>query len=162
MPEPKRGMLNARIEYRCTSEEKSRLREIARSRGQSVSGLITEGIRIALVEAKHLGKRTVTKTVHVPDYGLVVAVNRIGNNLNQIAHGINESLACGECPNWARVETMLMLIHSDLFCILELAESFANLDAKEREEMKGIFAYLARKPNIVSEILGLMEREQTP
>lgn len=162
MPETKRGRLNARIEYRCTAEEKSRLREIAETRGQSVSGLITEGIRIALGETKHLGKRRVTKTVHVPDYGLVVAVNRIGNNLNQIAHGVNESLACGECPNWARVETMLMFIHTDLFCLLELAESFANLDAKEREDMKGIFAYLARKPNIVSEILGLMEREQTP
>lgn len=162
MPEPKRGRLNARIEYRCTSEEKSRLREIAETRGQSVNGLITEGIRIALGEAKHMGKRTVTKTVHVPDFGLVGAVNRIGNNLNQIAHGVNELLACGECPNWARVEVLLMLIHTDLFCILELAESFASLDAKEREEMKGVFAYLVLKPNIVSKILDLMEREQTP
>lgn len=162
MPEPKRGRLNARIEYRCTSEEKSRLREIAETRGQSVSELITEGIRIALGEAKRLGKRTVTKTVLVTDYGLVVAVNRIGNNLNQIAHGVKESLACGECPNWARVEVLLMLIHSDLFCLLELAESFASLDAKEREEVKGVFAYLALKPNIVSKILDLMEREQTP
>lgn len=102
------------------------------------------------------------KTVLVPDYGLVVAVNCIGNNLNQIAHGVNELLACGECPNWARVEVLLMLIHTDLFCILELAESFASLDAKEREEMKGVFAYLALKPNIVSKILDLMEREQTP
>ncbi len=162
MSEAKRGRLDARIEYRCTSDEKSRLWEISETRGQSVSELITEGIRIALGEVKHLEKRTVVKTVHVPDYGLVVAVNRIGNNLNQIAHGVNESLACGECPNWARVEVLLMLIHGDLFCLLELAESFASMDEKEREEMKGIFAYLARKPHIVYQILGLMEREQTP
>ena len=157
MSEAIRENLSARIEYRCKAADKERLRAAAASRGQTLSELITEGIKVALGEAEGIEART--KTVVVKDYGLIVAVNRIGNNLNQVSHGINRSLKYHRCPNWAKVETALMLIHCDLYCLLELAESFGQVSHETREQMNGIFAYLAMHPHLTAQIMTFMDRE---
>jgi Bacterial mobilisation protein (MobC). len=161
MAESKRGKLDARIEYRCTISEKERLQSIAKIRTQTLSELITEAIAVMFGEADRLGPRIIERIVFAPEHGLTVAVNRIGNNLNQISHGVNESLASYTCPNWVRVESLLILIHADLYCLLELSKSFAQASELPSSETKNIFEFLVRYPSLTKEILKFMESEES-
>ena len=161
MPDSKRGKLDARIEYRCTASEKERLLALAKIRTQTLSELITEAIAMMLGEADRLGPRIIERIAFAPEHGLTVAVNRIGNNLNQISHGVNKSLASYTCPNWIRVESLLILIHADLYCLLELSKSFAQASEQPSPETQNIFEFLVLHPSLAKEMLEFMESEES-
>ena len=87
--------LNCTVVLRCTAAEKLAVGATAKAAGVTVSALLRE--TLGLVRSRR------RKPVPSVDPALIVAVARIGGNLNQIARQINRSAAA---PNDQGVNTL--------------------------------------------------------
>lgn len=92
------------IKIRVTPEEKTELRRLAGS------GTIADVFR-AMLEGRELRPQRVVKTA---DFRLLFQLSKIGNNLNQIAKGINRSNQFGNAVDVAAVAARLKQVHSDV------------------------------------------------
>ena len=92
--------MSERIELRVTPEEKTHWQAIAASRGVSLSELI----RVALSGQRLRSRRAAPRV----DPDLVRELDRIGNNLNQLARAANRR---------SPVETVSLLAPSEGYCV---------------------------------------------
>lgn len=88
--------------FRCTAAEKAELRQKAEAAGVPVATLLREG----------LGRTDARRRKPAPrvDPALVLAVGRIGGNLNQIARWLNRANATGLTPTIDAVEVARRLL----------------------------------------------------
>ena len=88
--------------FRCTAAEKAELRQKAEAAGVPVATLLREA----------LGRTDARRRKHAPrvDPALVLAVGRIGGNLNQIARWLNRAHAAGLTPTIDAVEVARRLV----------------------------------------------------
>lgn len=88
--------------FRCTAAEKSQLRQKAEAAGVPVATLLREA----------LGRTDARRRKPAPrvDPALVLAVGRIGGNLNQIARWLNRAHAAGLTPTIDAVEVARRLL----------------------------------------------------
>ena len=103
--------------FRCTAAEKAELRQKAEAAGVPVATLLREA----------LGRTDARRRKPAPrvDPALVLAVGRIGGNLNQIARWLNRAHAAGLTPTIDAVEVARRL--------LSVERQLAQLLAKGRE-----------------------------
>jgi hypothetical protein len=100
--------------FRCTAEEKVQLRAKAEAAGLPAATLLREAL--GLTEARR------RKPVPRVDPALVLAVGRIGGNLNQIARWLNRAmLARGADLDGLAVARHLLTIERQLAQIVEAA-----------------------------------------
>jgi hypothetical protein len=102
---------------RCTAAEKAELRQKAQAAGVPVATLLREA----------LGRTDARRRKPAPrvDPALVLAVGRIGGNLNQIARWLNRAHAAGLTPTIDAVEVARRL--------LSVERQLAQILAKGRE-----------------------------
>ena len=88
--------------FRCTAAEKAELRQKAEAAGVPVASLLREA----------LGRTNARRRKPAPrvDPALVLAVGRIGGNLNQIARWLNRANAAGLTPTIDAVEVARRLL----------------------------------------------------
>ena len=88
--------------FRCTAAEKAELRQKAKAAGVPVATLLREA----------LGRTDARRRKPAPrvDPALVLAVGRIGGNLNQIARWLNRAHAAGLTPTIDAVEVARRLL----------------------------------------------------
>jgi hypothetical protein len=88
--------------FRCTAAEKAELRQKAEAAGVPVATLLREA----------LGRTDARRRKPAPrvDPALVLAVGRIGGNLNQIARWLNRAHAAGITPTIDAVEVARRLL----------------------------------------------------
>ena len=88
--------------FRCTAAEKAELRQKAEAAGVPVASLLREA----------LGRTDASRRKPTPrvDPALVLAVGRIGGNLNQIARWLNRANAAGLTPTIDAVEVARRLL----------------------------------------------------
>ncbi|QYZ72278.1 plasmid mobilization relaxosome protein MobC (plasmid) [Neotabrizicola shimadae] len=88
--------------FRCTAAEKAELRQKAEAAGVPVATLLREA----------LGRTDARRRKPAPrvDPALVLAVGRIGGNLNQIARWLNRAHAAGLTPTVDAVEVARRLL----------------------------------------------------
>lgn len=88
--------------FRCTAAEKGELRQKAEAAGVPVASLLREA----------LGRTDARRRKPTPrvDPALVLAVGRIGGNLNQIARWLNRAHAAGLTPTIDAVEVARRLL----------------------------------------------------
>mgnify|MGYP001324049990 FL=1 len=88
--------------FRCTAAEKAQLRQKAEAAGVPVATLLREA----------LGRTDARRRKPAPrvDPALVLAVGRIGGNLNQIARWLNRAHAAGLTPTIDAVEVARRLL----------------------------------------------------
>jgi hypothetical protein len=88
--------------FRCTAPEKAALRQKAEAAGVPVATLLREA----------LGRTDARRRKPAPrvDPALVLAVGRIGGNLNQIARWLNRAHAAGLTPTIDAVEVARRLL----------------------------------------------------
>jgi hypothetical protein len=88
--------------FRCTAAEKAELRQKAEAAGVPVATLLREA----------LGRTDARRRKPAPrvDPALVLAVGRIGGNLNQIARWLNRAHAAGLTPTIDAVEVARRLL----------------------------------------------------
>ena len=88
--------------FRCTAAEKAELRQKAEAAGVPVATLLREA----------LGRTDARRRKPAPriDPALVLAVGRIGGNLNQIARWLNRAHAAGHTPTIDAVEVARRLV----------------------------------------------------
>jgi Bacterial mobilisation protein (MobC) len=88
--------------FRCTAAEKAELRQKAEAAGVPVAALLREA----------LGRTDARRRKPAPrvDPALVLAVGRIGGNLNQIARWLNRAHAAGLTPTIDAVEVARRLL----------------------------------------------------
>ena len=103
--------------FRCTAAEKAELRQKAEAAGVPVASLLREA----------LGRTDARRRKPAPrvDPALVLAVGRIGGNLNQIARWLNRAHAAGLTPTIDAVEVARRL--------LSVERQLAQLLAQGRE-----------------------------
>ncbi|MCA0271604.1 MAG: MobC family plasmid mobilization relaxosome protein [Proteobacteria bacterium] len=103
--------------FRCTAAEKAELRQKAEAAGVPVATLLREA----------LGRTDARRRKPAPrvDPALVLAVGRIGGNLNQIARWLNRAQAAGITPTIDAVEVARRL--------LSVERQLARLLAQGRE-----------------------------
>ncbi len=103
--------------FRCTAAEKAELRQKAEAAGVPVATLLREA----------LGRTEARRRKPAPrvDPALVLAVGRIGGNLNQIARWLNRAHAAGLTPTIDAVEIARRL--------LSVERQLAELLAQGRE-----------------------------
>lgn len=103
--------------FRCTAAEKAELRQKADAAGVPVATLLREA----------LGRTDARRRKPAPrvDPALVLAVGRIGSNLNQIARWLNRAHAAGFSPTIDAVEVARRL--------LSVERQLAQLLAQGRE-----------------------------
>ncbi len=103
--------------FRCTAAEKAELRQKAEAAGVPVATLLREA----------LGRTDARRRKPAPrvDPALVLAVGRIGGNLNQIARWLNRAHAAGLAPTIDAVEVARRL--------LSVERQLAQLLAQGRE-----------------------------
>lgn len=103
--------------FRCTAAEKAELRQKAEAAGVPVATLLREA----------LGRTEARRRKPAPrvDPALVLAVGRIGGNLNQIARWLNRAHAAGLTPTIDAVEVARRL--------LSVERQLAQLLAQGRE-----------------------------
>lgn len=103
--------------FRCTAAEKAELRQKAEAAGVPVATLLREA----------LGRTDARRRKPAPrvDPALVLAVGRIGGNLNQIARWLNRAHAAGLTPTIDAVEVARRL--------LSVERQLAQLLAQGRE-----------------------------
>lgn len=103
--------------FRCTAAEKAELRKKAEAAGVPVATLLREA----------LGRTDARRRKPAPrvDPALVLAVGRIGGNLNQIARWLNRAHAAGLTPTIDAVEVARRL--------LSVERQLAQLLAQGRE-----------------------------
>ncbi len=100
--------------FRCTAAEKAQLRAKAEAAGLPASTLLREAL--GLTEARR------RKPVPRIDPALVLAVGRIGGNLNQIARWLNRAMLTGRVDLGAlTVARRLLTIERQLAQIVEAA-----------------------------------------
>ena len=100
--------------FRCTAAEKAHLRTKAEAAGVSAATLLREAL--GLTEARR------RKPVPRVDPALVLAVGRIGGNLNQIARWLNRAMLMGRTDlDSLAVARRLLVIERQLTQILEKA-----------------------------------------
>ena len=100
--------------FRCTASEKAQLRTKAEAAGLPASTLLREAL--GLTEARR------RKPVPRVDPALVLAVGRIGGNLNQIARWLNRAMLAGRVDLDAlTVASRLLTIERQLAQIIEAA-----------------------------------------
>ena len=80
---------DARFAIRCTTDEKEAWRKLAESRRIPIARLFAMGIQAAHGHTRKLDSLKLYRDV--PDYGLKIALSRIGNNLNQLVKDVNTS-----------------------------------------------------------------------
>ena len=100
--------------FRCTAAEKAQLRAKAEAAGLPAATLLREAL--GMTEARR------RKPIPRVDPALVLAVGRIGGNLNQIARWLNRAMLMGrvdlDAPTVAR---RLLIIERQLAQIIEAA-----------------------------------------
>ena len=100
--------------FRCTAAEKDQLRAKAEAAGLPAATLLREAL--GMTEARR------RKPIPRVDPALVLAVGRIGGNLNQIARWLNRAMLLGrvdlDAPTVAR---RLLIIERQLAQIIEAA-----------------------------------------
>ncbi|WP_321573069.1 plasmid mobilization protein [Tabrizicola oligotrophica] len=103
--------------FRCTAAEKAELRQKAEAAGVPVATLLREA----------LGRTDTRRRKPAPrvDLALVLAVGRIGGNLNQIARWLNRAHVAGLTPTIDAVEVARRL--------LSVERQLAQLLAQGRE-----------------------------
>jgi len=103
--------------FRCTAAEKAELRQKAEAAGVPVATLLREA----------LGRTDARRRKPAPrvDPALVLAVGRIGGNLNQVARWLNRAHAAGLTPTIDAVEVARRL--------LSVERQLAQLLAQGRE-----------------------------
>ncbi|MBL9055462.1 MAG: plasmid mobilization relaxosome protein MobC [Rhodobacteraceae bacterium] len=103
--------------FRCTAAEKAQLRQKSEAAGVPVATLLREA----------LGRTDARRRKPAPrvDPALVLAVGRIGGNLNQIARWLNRAHAAGLTPTIDAVEVARRL--------LSIERQLAQLIAQGRE-----------------------------
>ena len=100
--------------FRCTSSEKAQLRAKAGAAGLPASSLLREAL--GLTEARR------RKPVPRVDPALVLAVGRIGGNLNQIARWLNHAMKGGRTDlDTLKVARCVVVIERQLAAILDEA-----------------------------------------
>ena len=98
--------------FRCTAAEKAELRAKAEAAGLSAATLLREAL--GLTEARR------RKPVPRVDPALVLAVGRIGGNLNQIARWLNRAMLVGRTDlDSLTVARRLLVIERQLAQLLE-------------------------------------------
>lgn len=103
--------------FRCTAAEKAELRQKAEAAGVPVATLLRE----ALVRTDARRRKPAPRV----DPALVLAVGRIGGNLNQIARWLNRAHAAGLTPTIDAIEVARRL--------LSVERQLAQLLAQSRE-----------------------------
>lgn len=100
--------------FRCTAAEKAQLRAKAEAAGLPAATLLREAL--GLTEARR------RKPVPRVDPALVLAVGRIGGNLNQIARWLNRAMLVGRTDlDTLTVARRLLTIERQLAQIVEAA-----------------------------------------
>ena len=100
--------------FRCTASEKTQLRAKAEAAGQPAATLLREAL--GLTEARR------RKPIPRVDPALVLAVGRIGGNLNQIARWLNRAMLVGRVDlDTLTVARRLLTIERQLAQIVEAA-----------------------------------------
>ena len=100
--------------FRCTASEKAQLRAKADAAGVPASTLLREAL--SLTEARR------RKPVPRVDPALVLAVGRIGGNLNQIARWLNHAMKVGRTNlDTLTVARRLVVIERQLAALLDEA-----------------------------------------
>jgi hypothetical protein len=100
--------------FRCTAAEKADLRAKAEAAGLPAATLLREAL--GLTEARR------RKPIPRVDPALVLAVGRIGGNLNQIARWLNRAMLAGRIDlNALTVARRLLTIERQLAQIIEAA-----------------------------------------
>ncbi|WP_299937633.1 plasmid mobilization relaxosome protein MobC [uncultured Pelagimonas sp.] len=84
---PTKELLTETFVFRCTASEKAQLRAKAEAAGLPASTLLREAL--GLTEARR------RKPIPRVDPAFVLAVGRIGGNLNQIARWLNQAMKIG-------------------------------------------------------------------
>ena len=103
--------LNCTVVLRCTAAERAAVSATAKAAGVTVSALLRE--TLGLVRSRR------RKPVPAVDPALIVAVARIGGNLNQIARQINRSAAAnGNALDALAVVVRLVGIERQLAAII--------------------------------------------
>ena len=111
---PAKEPLTETFVFRCTASEKAKLRTKAEAAGLPASTLLREALR--LTEARR------RKPIPRVDPALVLAVGRIGGNLNQIARWLNHTMLAGRVDLEAlTVACRLLTIERQLAQIVEAA-----------------------------------------
>lgn len=103
--------------FRCTAAEKAELRQKAEAAGVPVATLLREALGRADARRRKPAPRV--------DPALVLAVGRIGSNLNQIARWLNRAHVAGHTPTIDAVEVARRL--------LSVERQLARLLAQGRE-----------------------------
>ena len=103
--------------FRCTAAEKAELRQKAEAAGVPVATLLREALGRADARRRKPAPRV--------DPVLVLAVGRIGGNLNQIARWLNRAHAAGLTPTVDAVEVAR--------CLMSVERQLAQLLAQGRE-----------------------------
>ncbi|MFC3613229.1 plasmid mobilization relaxosome protein MobC [Lutimaribacter marinistellae] len=100
--------------FRCTASEKAQLRAKAEAAGLPASTLLREAL--GLTEARR------RKPIPRVDPALVLAVGRIGGNLNQIARWLNHAMKVGRTDlDTLTVARRLVVIERQLAALLDEA-----------------------------------------
>ncbi|WP_254437135.1 plasmid mobilization protein [Ruegeria arenilitoris] len=111
---PAKQPLTETFVFRCTASEKAQLRAKAEAAGLPAATLLREAL--GLTEARR------RKPVPQVDPALVLAVGRIGGNLNQIARWLNRALLVGRTDlDSLTVARRLLVIERQLAQLLEEA-----------------------------------------
>ena len=107
-------LLTETFVFRCTAAEKAQLRAKAEAAGLPAATLLREAL--GLTEARR------RKPIPRVDPALVLAVGRIGGNLNQIARWLNRAMLAGRIDLDAlTVARRLLTIERQLAQIIEAA-----------------------------------------
>lgn len=111
---PAKEPLSETFVFRCTASEKAQLRAKAEAAGLPAATLLREAL--GLTEARR------RKPIPRIDPALVLAVGRIGGNLNQIARWLNRAMLAGRTDlNALTVARRLLTIERQLAQIVEAA-----------------------------------------
>ena len=152
---------DARFAIRCTADEKEAWRKLAESRRIPIAQLFALGIQAAQGHTRKLDSLKLYRDV--PDYGLKIALSRIGNNLNQLVKDVNTSLRRKECPDWYEALDGVFAIREQLDRVSEIALSISdNHDCAHLPDSIAILDYLSRNPSEHESLLGkiLAERKE--
>ena len=109
---PAKEPLTETFVFRCTASEKAQLRSKAEAAGLPASTLLREAL--GLIEARR------RKPIPRVDPVLVLAVGRIGGNLNQIARWLNHAMKVGRTDlDTLTVARRLVVIERQLAALLD-------------------------------------------
>ncbi|WP_299620051.1 plasmid mobilization relaxosome protein MobC [uncultured Tateyamaria sp.] len=113
-PKAAKEPLTETFVFRCTASEKAQLRAKAEAAGLPASTLLREAL--GLTEARR------RKPMPSVDPALVLAIGRIGGNLNQIARWLNHAMKVGRTDlDSLTVARRLVVIERQLAALLDEA-----------------------------------------